>query len=41
MRLRIAVGVLTRPSMNEVNKRNLVGLVMPAVVRECFGILQI
>ena len=41
MRWRTAVGVLTRPSINEVTKRNLRELVMAAVVRECFGTLQI
>ena len=41
MRWRNAVGVLTRPSFNEVTKRNLLELVMAAIVRECFGTLQI
>ena len=41
MRWRTAVGVLTRPSINEVTKRKLLELVMAAVVSECFGTLQI
>ena len=40
MRLRTAVGVLTRPGVNEVSRRYLLELAMLADVRECVRTLQ-
>ena len=40
MRWRTAVGVLTRPGVNEVSKRHLLELATAAEVRECVSALQ-
>ena len=40
MRWRIAEGALTRPSVNELNRRCLLELTMTAGVRERVGALQ-
>ena len=37
MRWRTAEGALTRPSVNELNRRRLLELAMAAGMRECVG----
>ena len=40
MHWRTAVGAVTRPSANEVSRRQLMELAMAAEVRECIGALH-